>query len=224
MKLKLLFVGYCLLAFTLVLFQPFGKTGADSSSAVIDIEALPESVLFSIENFKPGDWAPRELTVKNSGNTDFQYNMISNLKSGSEKLYAQLQLKVEDSSGVLYEGSMSEFDGIESRTLAASAEEKLKLTVEFPYESGNEYQGLNAESEIILYAEGDEPPTPPGDGDDGDDGGGDDGTETPDDGTLPITGEDNPAILFISGFLLTFGGLMLLMIKKSMIRNPFKRG
>ncbi|MBH0164247.1 LPXTG cell wall anchor domain-containing protein [Fictibacillus sp. 7GRE50] len=43
-------------------------------------------------------------------------------------------------------------------------------------------------------------------------------------GSLPQTGEENPILIIMSGFILLLAGLSLLLIKKSIIPNPFKRG
>jgi LPXTG-motif cell wall-anchored protein len=45
-----------------------------------------------------------------------------------------------------------------------------------------------------------------------------------DTGSLPQTGEENPILIILSGFFISLAGLGLLLIKKSIIPNPFKRG
>jgi LPXTG-motif cell wall-anchored protein len=283
--LKLISI-YSIFILTIVLFLPTGNTGADTAVKEIDLATLPEGVLFNVSNLKPGDLMIRELTIQNNGNQNFTYNFESRKKSGSNLLYNQLQLEVKDGSSILYEGSLGSFVELNPRTLTRFSEEMLTLSVEFPYESGNEFQGLATEVEFILYAEGrNNPPDPPDDGDppdppdDGDppdppDDGDppdppDDGDppDPPDDGdppdppddnepptddneppgtneppsnnptptkpadppskgtgSLPQTGEENPLFIILSGFFISLAGLGLLLIKKSIIPNPFKRG
>ncbi|MBD7964938.1 LPXTG cell wall anchor domain-containing protein [Fictibacillus norfolkensis] len=229
-KIKLILI-YSLVLLTIVVFIPIGNTGADSITQEIKIDTLPEKVLFDIENFKPGDWAPRELTIQNNGNQDFFYNIQSRMKSGSEKLYNQFQLKIKDQSGLVFQGELKDFKGLDPRPLAAFSEETLTLTVEFPYISGNEFQGLNTEVEFVLYAEGKgEPPPPDTDNPDEDENSGNtppsnDSNNPPakDTGSLPQTGEDNPIFIILSGLFISMAGLALLLIKKSILPNPFKR-
>jgi LPXTG-motif cell wall-anchored protein len=45
-----------------------------------------------------------------------------------------------------------------------------------------------------------------------------------DTGLLPQTGEENPILIILSGFFISLAGIGLLLIKKSIIPNPFKRG
>ncbi|MFC0236659.1 LPXTG cell wall anchor domain-containing protein [Fictibacillus phosphorivorans] len=227
-KIKLILI-YSLVFLTIVVFTPIGNTGADSSTPEIKIDTLPEKVLFDIENFKPGDWAPRELTIQNNGNQDFSYNIQSRMKAGSEELYNQFQLKIEDKSGLVFQGDLKNFKGLDPRPLAAFSEETLTLTVEFPYISGNEFQGLNTEVEFVLYAEGKNEPPPPDTEDPDEDNGStppsNDSNNSPakDTGSLPQTGEDNPIFIILSGLFISMAGIALLLIKKSILPNPFKR-
>ena len=227
-KFKLILIYTCLLLVAAV-FIPIGNTGADSSTPEIKIDTLPESVLFNIKDFKPGDWAPRVLTIQNNGNQDFSYNIQSRMKSGSEKLFNVFQLKIKDSSGVIFKGDLKDFKGLDPRPLAAFSEEKLTVTVEFPYVSGNEFQGLYTEVEFVLYAEGkNELPPPDTEEPDEDNGstpsGNNNNPPGKDTGSLPQTGEDNPIFIILAGLFISMSGLALLLVKKSIISNPFKRG
>jgi LPXTG-motif cell wall-anchored protein len=227
-KFKLLLIYICILLVAAV-FIPIGNTGADSTTPEIKIDALPQKVLFDIDNFKPGDWAPRVLTIQNNSNQDFSYNIQVRMKSGSTKLFNIFHLTIEDKSEVLFNGELKDFKGLEWRSLAAFSEEKLTVTIEFPYVSGNEFQGLDTEVEFVLYAEGESEPPPT----DPNNPGGDDGeSETPGHnggspnkptGTLPQTGEDNPLFLILTGLFLSMTGIALLLVKKSNLPNLFKR-
>ncbi|GGB41565.1 LPXTG cell wall anchor domain-containing protein [Fictibacillus barbaricus] len=234
MKLSLnlfkLILIYSLVLLTIVVFLPISSTGANTSTPEIKIDTLPESVLFNIKDFKPGDWAPRVLTIQNNGNQDFSYNIQSRMKSGSEKLFNVFQLKIEDSSGVIFKGDLKDFKELDPRPLASFSEEKLTVTVEFPYVSGNEFQGLDTEVEFVLYAEGENEPPPPDTEEPDEDNGSTPPSENSnnppakDNGSLPQTGEDNPILIILSGLFISIAGLALLLVKKSIIPNPFKRG
>jgi LPXTG-motif cell wall-anchored protein len=306
-----LFVALASVLFLSYLNQP---TNALEEDAIVEITTSPTGYLFQMTNLKPGDTGERILTIKNTGNQNYYYSVRAQMKSGSNKFYKQLLLKVKDTSQVLYDGKLSEFTSMSERYLAHHTQEDLTFAIEFPWNSGNEFQGLLTEVELIFYAEGrnnppddgdppdppddGDPPDPPDDGDppdppdDGDppdppDDGDppdppDDGDppDPPDDGdppdppddnepptddneppstnepptddneppstneppsnnptptkpadppskdtgSLPQTGEENPIFIILSGFFILLAGLGLLLIKKSIIPNPFKRG
>lgn len=227
-KFKIILIYTCILLVATV-FIPIGNTGADSSTSEIKIDALPEKVLFDLDDFKPGDWAPRVLTIQNNGNQDFTYNLQSRMKSGSRKLFNVFQLKIEDTSGVIFNGDLKDFRGLDPRPLAAFSDEKLTVTVEFPYVSGNEYQGLGTDVEFVLYAGGENAPPPTDTEKPNQDNGstppGNNSNKPPstDTGSLPQTGEDNPIFIILSGLFISMAGLALLLVKKSILPNPFKR-
>ncbi|MQR94607.1 LPXTG cell wall anchor domain-containing protein [Fictibacillus phosphorivorans] len=227
-RFQLIVVSLCIFLIIIV-FLPIGNTGADSSTPEIKIDALPDKVLFAIDDFKPGDWAPRVLTIQNNGNQDFTYNLQSRMKSGSRKLFNVFQLKIEDTSGVIFNDDLKDFKGLDPRPLAAFSEEKLTVTVEFPYVSGNEYQGLDTDVEFVLYAGGENAPPPTDTEKPNQDNGstppGNNSNKPPstDTGSLPQTGEDNPFFIILSGLFISMAGLALLLVKKSILPNPFKR-
>ncbi|WLD91511.1 TasA family protein [Alkalihalobacillus sp. AL-G] len=201
MKLKKMWIVlYSLLALTLVIFSPIGSTGADESSPVIDIAASPSGVLFDVSNIKPGDVMNRKVSIQNKGNKDFTYTTKADFKSGSDLLYNQLELHIQDENGSLYDGKLSEFKGFDPRSLAQKTQEDITFSVEFPWESGNEFQGLATKFTIEFSAEG---VIPPGNG------------EPPtNDGDLPKTGESNPVWYYLSGIMLA--GLGLGVLRKSL--------
>ncbi|MBV7508064.1 LPXTG cell wall anchor domain-containing protein [Bacillus sp. sid0103] len=120
----------------------------------IDIVTTPEKVLFDITNMKPGDWAIRDLKIKNSGKQDFDYLFSSNKKSGSTQLYNELFLTVTRGDTELYKGKLGGFSKLDTRSLKSGAEERLTLRVDFPEHLGNEYQRLTTEVEFKFYVEG----------------------------------------------------------------------
>lgn len=161
--------------------------GETNNSIDIETNPSPDSYLFDMENMKPGDWIRRKLTIQNRGRQDFTYNTQVDFKGGSKKLYEEFLLKVSDSNGVLYDGKLKDFNGLASRSLKSMNEEDLLFVAEFPYELGNEFQGLGFDVEFRFIVEGHNPP-PPGGGDPGDDP---DKPENPDNPNNP-TDPNNP--------------------------------
>lgn len=158
MKMKWKFVLlYCSLMFVVILMIPFGSTGANDEEIHVDLAAKPANILFQVHNLKPGDIVKRTLVVENHGNIDVDNITKANFLAGSKKLYKQLKLWVTDNEQVLYEGSLSDFHGLDARKLKLTKNDELHFYVEFPYESGNEFQGLATEFEIVLAAEAEKP-------------------------------------------------------------------
>ncbi|WP_413376037.1 LPXTG cell wall anchor domain-containing protein [Alkalihalobacillus sp. 1P02AB] len=120
----------------------------------ISISTSPDSLLFQVDNMKPGDWAERRLTIQNRGSEDFTYNSEVLFQGGSKKLYNEFLLEIENENGLLYKGKLSEFTGFEPRHLKTLHEEELLFIIRFPTELGNEFQGLEFEVEIKFIAEG----------------------------------------------------------------------
>ncbi|WP_186579916.1 LPXTG cell wall anchor domain-containing protein [Aquibacillus kalidii] len=136
---------------TLILLS-IGYNKSLASTNQIDISSLPESVLFEVGNMKPGDTAVRTLTIQNSGVKDFAYSTEAIFIGGSEKLYNAFHLQVEDSKGLLYDGKLSDFTGLNTRSLLSEQWEDLQFSVVFPPELGNDYQGLQFEMEFKFAA------------------------------------------------------------------------
>lgn len=154
MKWKLVLV-YSMLILIAILFIPVSSTTANDESIKVDLVTTPANLLFDVRNLKPGDVIKRTLIIENHGNVDVDYATKANFLAGSKKLYKQLKLWVTDNESVLYEGSLSEFHELDKRKLNLTKPDELHFYVEFPYESGNEFQGLQTEFEIVLAAEAD---------------------------------------------------------------------
>lgn len=148
---KLVVILFCIL--TLVIVMGSKSVVAEEEGREIAIDVLPGDILFNVHNMKPGDWAPRTITVQNNGTKDFTYQM-SLRNDGEEKLFNELLLEINDSKTVLYEGKLADFTKLSPRNLSTSKQEKLDLTVIFPEYLGNEFQGLDAEFSILFTAEG----------------------------------------------------------------------
>ncbi|HAM81669.1 hypothetical protein [Ornithinibacillus bavariensis] len=118
----------------------------------IDIEISHKEALFDVSNMKPGDWAPRSITVKNVGKRDFTYTMKVQNK-GIDKLFNELLLEIKDANIVIYNGKLSDFDMLPERKLYRNGEEDLAITIRFPEHLGNDYQGLGSNFSFLFIAE-----------------------------------------------------------------------
>lgn len=139
--------------FFILVFQS-SMISASAAENEIDIETIPDRYTFNISKMIPGDWASRTLTIQNRGKKDFNYYAEAKFLDGSTKLYNVFSLKVWDSQGILFDGKLNEFGGHNPRFLKSSSQEDLKFEVKFPYELGNEYQGLSFKFEIRFIVEG----------------------------------------------------------------------
>lgn len=119
----------------------------------INISLSPTETLFDITNMKPGDWAPRTITVKNIGSKDFEY-LMQLQNSGDEKLFNELLLEIKAGDEELFQDKLAAFKSLPIRKLATGNEENLDVTIRFPEHLGNEFQGLHATFDFVFTAEG----------------------------------------------------------------------
>ena len=112
--------------------------------------SVPESVLFKIDNFKPGDWAERELFLYNDGPDNEYFIFIDNVR-GDKAFLNELQIKIEYNNVELFQGTINDFKGIDRTFIKENENHKYFITVEFPYDLGNEYQGLTSQFDIGFY-------------------------------------------------------------------------
>ena len=146
-----------LLVISVICFYPVKSVFADGENDTVknelDISLSQTENLFDISNMKPGDWAPRTITVQNSGSKDFVYQMqLQN--SGDEKLFNELMLEIKAGDTELYQGKMAAFKSLPERKLTSSTEENLDITIRFPEHLGNEFQGLESAFVFTFIAEG----------------------------------------------------------------------
>lgn len=131
----------------------FAEGEDENAENDISISLSPEENLFDISNMKPGDWAPRTITVQNSGNTDFVYHMqLQN--NGEKKLFNELLLEIKAGDIELYQGKLAELESLPERKLTSGTEENLDITIRFPEHLGNEFQGLESAFFFSFTAEG----------------------------------------------------------------------
>ncbi|HLT56761.1 MAG TPA: hypothetical protein VK057_11705 [Bacillota bacterium] len=125
----------------------------NESKNEIAIEIEPKGVLFNVTNMKPGDWAPRTVTVYNDGKWEFDYIVKIEPVGDSRMLFNELELEVKQSDEVLFNGKLKDFTELNPRTLLPSEKEELDFIIRFPEHLGNEFQGLDAKFNIIYSAE-----------------------------------------------------------------------
>jgi len=124
-----------------------------SAEAGSKTEDLPNKMLFQIENMKPGDWKTETYTVSNKRQENTHYVLASRFSSGTKKLYNQLQLTVNQGKNTIFQGQLADFQDIEIKTLDSGEETQFEFRIDFPYESGNEFQGLVTHFDILVQTE-----------------------------------------------------------------------
>ncbi|GIP49221.1 hypothetical protein J53TS2_28120 [Paenibacillus sp. J53TS2] len=125
-----------------------------------------------MSNLKPGDRVERTFTVANDGTVAFDYKVRTRFVTGDTEFFDVLQLTVKDGDTVIYDGALHlEQQDIALGRLAAGGENELDLSVVFPEEAGNEYQGKSATIAFSFSAYAEEPSNgggggsnPPGEG------------------------------------------------------------
>ena len=105
-----------------------------------------------VSNLNPGDTKDSYLTVSNAGSGTFKYFFdIRKIRSTAGGYRGQdgkpldeiLQMKVKRGDETLFEGLVSDFTEKDMGDLAAGGEQQLGISVYFPEEAGNEYQGAD---------------------------------------------------------------------------------
>ncbi|QTC40517.1 LPXTG cell wall anchor domain-containing protein [Bacillus sp. V3] len=148
--------GISILIIIMVLFAPGTLQAEENNNEQkdIDISVSPSPILFNLTNVKPGDSMSRNITITNKGKKDFQYLFTNTFMSGSEKFYNELLLVISKGKESLVEGKVKDFKKMNLRTLKSGSSETFEITVEIPYELGNEFQGLSTEFQFNFLVEG----------------------------------------------------------------------
>jgi len=140
-----------------ICFYPVSSVFADGENDKveneIDISLSSKENLFDISNMKPGDWAPRTITVQNSGTKDFVY-LLQLQNNGEKKLFNELLLEIKAGNIELYQGKMVDYKSLPERKLTSGTEENLDITIRFPEHLGNDFQGLASDFVFSFTAEG----------------------------------------------------------------------
>ncbi|WP_281658647.1 TasA family protein [Halobacillus sp. Cin3] len=205
---------YSIFILLFVLFNPVGSTQALENQSRINISTSQDRML-NIKNFKPGDYAVRSFSLANEGTEAVQYAMTSYLKQGSEKFYEQLQFILEINGEQTYAGRLSDFQDVTLKSLDANHLDEMKVRIEFPYESGNEFQGLKSDVVFHFHAESFFPSPNNGEGS---------GLQEPfidrwKEGFLPQTGENSPWAYYITGAILMITGTVYYMLSRKRRQN-----
>jgi LPXTG-motif cell wall-anchored protein len=153
MQKKYLFL--CVLVAFCFFFTFLNKNAiAEGNINEIDISTSPHKVFFEIKNSKPGDTFTEVLQIQNNGSQDFKYIFSNRFLTGSDRFYNELVLTVADKFGELYKGKLKNFEKLNSRNIKSKTNEKLTFSIYFPYELGNEFQGLDCEFQFKFFVEG----------------------------------------------------------------------
>lgn len=107
----------------------------------VDISTCPANGFLKADNIAPGDVINSILRVMNNGNLDFNYTVSSYLESGETALFNELLLQVSDSEGLLYQGTLREFQDFPLGTISKGRCNDLNFSVTLPKDAGNELQG-----------------------------------------------------------------------------------
>lgn len=223
MNLRIRFTKPIFILFTigLILAVFFGGGSASANEGEIDIN-VANAYTFTVENLKPGDWIPRNITIKNDGKQNFRYIAKLGSTKSSKGLLEELNLVVKKDTSVLYEGKLKDFTAIEPRELSKDSEESLFFQVSMPENLGNDFQSSAADVEFLFIAEGietsGETPAPV---DNGDSGENQDKTPavtvSPEMvNKLPNTATNNYNIMVIGSVLLIVGSSLWLYLTRRM--------
>jgi len=128
----------------------------------------PDGMLFDIGNMAPGDKVTERLTVKNHEYSSFKYSLSSSITDESVDsvfFFNNLNLVIKEVrfGSIKYEGKLKDFETINFGWMLPKGQRDFDCTLEFPAESGNEYQRLTTSFKFVVSAEQEkrDPPNPP---------------------------------------------------------------
>jgi hypothetical protein len=158
-KRKLIFYTIVLFVFIMVsltviffLVPKSSVFAVETQNKDIGITTSPEKQLLKDKNMAPGDKASAPLTVMNTGEHDFYYNISAKMESG-DKLYNYLDLEITDQNHkILYSGKLKDLNDLSLGMLGGSKSDIFNVTIGLPSEAGNEYQGIYTYVKFILKA------------------------------------------------------------------------
>ena len=114
----------------------------------LDLSLTP-TTLFTLTDFKPGDFQTKSLSIDNQGSLPFQYNFEFTKTAGSDDLCQALELKAVLSSQALYNGSLTSFTLGSNQTLSSSNQDDWDLTVALN-QSDESLQSLTCDFDITV--------------------------------------------------------------------------
>lgn len=145
-----------------IAFLPARGTRADETVYNIDISTTLTEGFLIANNVAPGDIKTSTLNVSNNGNLDFNYDVNSRQESGDLDLYNKIVLKVSDSKGPLYEGSLKDFVNFPLGTIAIGESSSLTFSAKLPLVTGNDAQGKSTSVSFDFTAIGHDEQIPTG--------------------------------------------------------------
>lgn len=151
MRSRVFWLGLLAYVLLVCIYNPTSKVFA-ANQQEIDVQLTPQIINLPIDNMQPGDEVNNGWFIHNNGRLGLQYQMESELIGGSELLYKGLYITVRDADKVIYTGKLQDLKYIENRHLDVGKSDHLTYTVLFPAELGNEYQGLQATVQFVVYA------------------------------------------------------------------------
>jgi LPXTG-motif cell wall-anchored protein len=146
-KIKTLKFSFILL-FIVCLFIPSYQTFAADGEGLIEIK--PDRILFNTTKLAPGRSIEQVLTIQNTKEISFVYDSKAKFVNGYRPLFNELALSIWDSSKLVFDGKLSEFNGLGNRRLDSHYAEDLKFRISMPSHLGNEFQGKKSMFEITF--------------------------------------------------------------------------
>lgn len=149
-RIPILYLYGSFIAIMVVLFTISQSVSANPAN--LKIETNPADTLFDSKNLAPGNQEIRTLKVINADTTRFSYSLTARKVSGSDILFNKLQLKVEGNGVVLVDSSLGNIAKIAMGELGVGETQEFTFTITFPFDAGNEYQGLAAAVDFDFVA------------------------------------------------------------------------
>jgi len=149
------------------------------STGTLDLAINPATAMYTVSNMAPGDVEYSGIQLTNSGTLELRY-ALTTTADGNSSLDEQLDLTIDVVTGagvdttwytaddVVGEANIYGPDGVLSsaaigdptqgadsgdRTLAASANERLRFKATLPLSTGNSYQGTSCTVSFVFDAE-----------------------------------------------------------------------
>lgn len=116
---------------------------ASANTINLKIETSPTSSLFNLSNMAPGDTESKLLTVKNTGDTRFEYKVSSRKELGSDELFNLLSLQIKQGTNVVANTKLNNLSNLRLGELGVGGYKEFDFVVYFPVDAGNEYQELS---------------------------------------------------------------------------------
>lgn len=114
----------------------------------------PTTKLLGTDNMAPGDKVAGELTVSNTGEYDFVYDISSVKASGNDLLYNTLKLTIKNKANgdILFNDKLNKLNKLVLGILGRQYSDSFLFEASLPGECGNEYQNLDTNVTFVLNA------------------------------------------------------------------------